>query len=85
MDLLIDTCAFIWWDSGGTALTAAAANAMQDPGNRLYLSHASIWEMQLKHQKRKLVFEKPLEEIIRGQCSQNRFILFPSNQAIFTV
>ena len=41
MDLLLDTCAFIWWDSGG-GLSTKAAVALQDPGNRLHLSHASL-------------------------------------------
>jgi PIN domain nuclease of toxin-antitoxin system len=56
MDLLLDTCTFIWWDSGGGSLSAVAAAALQDPANRLHLSHASLWEMQLKHPKGKLVF-----------------------------
>ncbi|MBI5383791.1 MAG: hypothetical protein HZA90_03800 [Verrucomicrobia bacterium] len=42
MDLLLDTCAFIWWDSGGGRLSAAAETALRDPANRLLLSHASI-------------------------------------------
>ena len=57
MDLLLDTCAFIWWDSGGGDLTAVALAALQDPANRLHLSLASIWEMQLKHQKGKLLLQ----------------------------
>ncbi len=64
MDLLLDTCAFIWWDSGG-GLAPAARSALADPANRLHLSHASIWEMQLKHQKGKLQLRKPLS----GQVS----------------
>lgn len=71
MELLLDTCAFIWWDSGGGSLSSAAAAALQDPANRLHLSHASLWEMQLKHQKGKLQLRKPLAEIIEDQCRQN--------------
>ena len=63
MDLILDTCAFIWWDSGG--------------GNRLHLSHVSIWEMQLKHQKGKLPLRKPLADIIQEQCAQNGLLLLP--------
>jgi PIN domain nuclease of toxin-antitoxin system len=48
MDLLLDACAFIWWDSGG-GLSSVAAAALQDPANRLHLSLASLWEMQIKH------------------------------------
>ncbi|SRR5258708_7932224 len=76
MDLLLDTCAFIWWDSGGSIGPAAKA-AMEDAANQLHLSHASIWEMQLKHQKGKLQLRKSLAEIIGEQCAQNGLLLLP--------
>ena len=44
---------------------------MEDTGNRLFLSHASIWEMQLKHQKKRLQLRKPLPVIIQDQSTQN--------------
>ena len=81
MDLLLDTCAFIWWDSGGGNLSATAWTALQDPANRLHLSHVSIWEMQLKHQKGKLVLRKPLAEIVQAQCLQNGLLLLPIEPA----
>ena len=77
MDLLLDTCAFIWWDSGGGSLSAVAAAALQDSANRLYLSHASLWEMPLKHQKGKLLLRKPLADIVQEQCTQNGLLLLP--------
>jgi PIN domain nuclease of toxin-antitoxin system len=77
MDLLLDTCAFIWWDSGGGDLSAAALAAVQDSANRLHLSLASIWEMQLKHQRGKLLLRKPLSDIVQEQCVQNGLLLLP--------
>lgn len=77
MDLLLDTCAFIWWDSGGGDLTAVALAALQDPANRLHLSLVSIWEMQLKHQKGQLSLRKALADIIREQCAHNGLLLLP--------
>src|SRR5258708_2165258 len=77
MDLLLDTCAFIWWDSSASSLSPAATAAMHDPTNRLYLSHAAIWEMQLKHQKGKLQLRKALDEIIQEQCGRNGLLLLP--------
>jgi PIN domain nuclease of toxin-antitoxin system len=75
MDLLLDTCAFIRWDSGGGSLSSVAVAALHDPGNRLHLSHASVWEMQLKHQRGKLLLRKTLSEIIEEQCRQNGLFL----------
>ena len=77
MELLLDTCAFIWWDSGGDRLSPVAMAALHDPANRLHLSHASIWEMQLKHQKGKLPLRKPLADIVQEQCAQNGLHLLP--------
>lgn len=77
MNLLLDTCAFIWWDSGGGSLGGAALAAMRDPASRLLLSHASIWEMQLKLQKGNLKLRKTLAEIIQEQCAQNGLQLLP--------
>lgn len=81
MDLLLDTCAFIWWDSGGGSLSAVAKSALQDPANRLHLSLASIWEMPLKSQKGRLLLRKPLAEIIQEQCAQNGLRLLPIEPA----
>lgn len=81
MDLLLDTCAFIWWDSGGGALSAVAVAALRDSANRLHLSHASVWEMQLKHQKGKLLLRKPLADIVQEQGTQNGLRLLPIEPA----
>jgi PIN domain nuclease of toxin-antitoxin system len=56
-------------------LSPPAATALQDPANRLHLSLASLWEMQLKHQRGKLLLRKPLAEIIEEQCRQNGLLL----------
>ena len=86
MDLLLDTCAFIWWDSGGQRLSPAATAALHDAANRLHLSHASLWEMQLKHQKGKLLLRKPLAEIIQEQAAQNGLqLLTIEPEDIFTL
>ena len=45
MTLLLDTQAFIWWDSDPTQLSAAALAAIRDPANELWLSVASVWEI----------------------------------------
>jgi len=60
MKLLLDTCAFIWLTGSPDNLSAAAKQAVNDGGNELWLSHASIWEIHLKHFTGKLTLpEKP--------------------------
>ncbi len=56
-------------------MSSVAAAALQDPANRLHLSHVSLWEMQLKHQKGKLLLRKPLAEIVAEQCRVNGLLL----------
>jgi PIN domain nuclease of toxin-antitoxin system len=60
MKLLLDTCVFIWLASAPDKLSAAAKRAINDNRNELWLSHASIWEIHLKHLAGKLTLpEKP--------------------------
>jgi PIN domain nuclease of toxin-antitoxin system len=54
--LLLDTCAFIWLTQEPGKLSTAATGAINDPANTLWLSHASVWEMHLKHHAGKLTF-----------------------------
>lgn len=50
MKLLLDTHAFIWWDSEPSKLSLKVLTFCQDPQNSLILSVASVWEMQVKLQ-----------------------------------
>lgn len=77
MNLLLDTHVFIWMDSDAERLSDTASALLQDEDNHLYLSLASVWEMQIKHQLGKLTFEKPLAEIIQDQIAQNGIQLLP--------
>lgn len=56
MRLLLDTHAFIWWDSEHARLPPQVLSVCQDPQNTLLLSVASVWEMQIKLQLRKLKY-----------------------------
>jgi PIN domain nuclease of toxin-antitoxin system len=77
MKLLLDTHAFLWWDSEPARLSATAFNACKDPSNILILSTVSVWEMQVKSQLGKLTLNLPLSEIIKGQQETNKLIILP--------
>ena len=49
LNLLADTEIFIWVASEPNRLSADVARMIADPGNQIYLSHASIWEIAIKH------------------------------------
>jgi PIN domain nuclease of toxin-antitoxin system len=60
MRLLLDSCAFLWLTASPGDLSAAAKRAINDNSNELWLSHASVWEIHLKHLAGKLALpEKP--------------------------
>ena len=77
MNLLLDTHVFIWMDSEANRLSITVAEMLQEGGHTLYLSFASIWEMQIKYQLGKLSLERSLADIIRDQQAQNSLQLLP--------
>jgi len=72
MKLLLDTHAFIWWDSESSKLSPQALTFCQDRANTVLLSVASIWEMQIKLQLGKLRLNLPLATVIESQQQTNR-------------
>ena len=58
--LLLDTHAFIWWDSDPSQLSAQALAFLADPNNTVLLSVVSAWEMVIKIQLGKMTVRAPL-------------------------
>lgn len=75
MRFMLDTHAFLWADTAPEKLSEQVRDAFLAPENSLYLSHASIWEMQIKVQTGKLSLRLPLTELIRDHQSRNGLIL----------
>jgi len=69
MTLLLDTCVFIWLTQEPAKLSAVAQTAINDPANTLALSHASAWEMHLKHHAGKLSLPDPQRQWIPLQLA----------------
>jgi PIN domain nuclease of toxin-antitoxin system len=49
VNLLIDTCTFLWLASGSGNVSKTAAAAFLHPENQRYLSAASAWEIAVKY------------------------------------
>ncbi|WP_017293828.1 type II toxin-antitoxin system VapC family toxin [Geminocystis herdmanii] len=71
MKILLDTHAFILWTLSPEKLSINGLNLIENTDNILYLSIASIWEMQIKISINKLYFDNPLAEIITNQRNIN--------------
>ncbi len=76
-DLLFDTHSFIWWADEPTKLSANALAALEDENNRLFLSDASIREMQIKTQLGKIKLKLPLRHLIESQQRDNEVEILP--------
>jgi PIN domain nuclease of toxin-antitoxin system len=49
MKLLLDTCTFLWLILDADELTERVKDLFVDPGNDVYLSVVSAWEIAVKH------------------------------------
>ncbi|NJL03292.1 MAG: type II toxin-antitoxin system VapC family toxin [Spirulinaceae cyanobacterium SM2_1_0] len=67
MKLLLDTHAFIWWDSQPARIPEATLNHLQQPQNTVLLSLVSLWELQIKIQLGKLSMRASLAEVVHQQ------------------
>jgi PIN domain nuclease of toxin-antitoxin system len=76
MKYILDTHTFIWWHENPSLLSEKVLNLCEDVNNQLFLSMASIWEMQIKLQLNKLNLEDSLIEMINIQRS-NGFEVLP--------
>ena len=49
MKILLDTCTFLWLALDDPQLSETARRFFTDPGNEIYLSAVSAWELSVKH------------------------------------
>jgi PIN domain nuclease of toxin-antitoxin system len=75
MNYLLDTHAFIWWNENSTKLPAHVRQTLSDRSNQIWLSHASVWELQIKIQLGKLKLGAPLADLIDQESRVNRLRL----------
>lgn len=67
MRLLLDTCTFLWLITDAEELSGPARNLFMDPGNEVFLSAVSAWEMSVKYSLGRLSFPELPERFIPAQ------------------
>lgn len=65
MNILLDTCTFLWIVSDSPELSDTARKSFSDPANEVYLSVVSAWEIIVKHDLGKLPLPEPPHEFIK--------------------
>ena len=67
MRFLLDTCTFLWIITDDEELSAHARGLFTDPGNEVYLSAVSVWEMSVKFSLGRLPLPDAPERFIPSQ------------------
>jgi PIN domain nuclease of toxin-antitoxin system len=77
MNILLDTHAFLWLRNAPYKIPDKVLNAYHNIDNNVFLSMASIWEMQIKQQLGKLELKLPLNKLIEEQIVNNGLQVLP--------
>ncbi len=77
MKILLDTHVFLWLRNDPKQISEQVLTAYYDTNNEVFLSIASIWEMQIKSQLGKLELKLPLTELIEEQVLNNSLQILP--------
>jgi PIN domain nuclease of toxin-antitoxin system len=64
MKLLLDTCALIWSLEDNPCLLPGARQQISDCSNEVFVSAASVWEIEIKRKKGQLNTPENLLEVI---------------------
>jgi PIN domain nuclease of toxin-antitoxin system len=65
VNLLLDTCTFLWLVTGSDALSRRARDLFQRADNDVYLSAVSAWEIAVKHALGRLPLPDPPDRFVR--------------------
>ncbi|HSG49073.1 MAG TPA: type II toxin-antitoxin system VapC family toxin [Longimicrobiales bacterium] len=78
MKLLLDSHAYLWWLADHPSLSDAARAAVADPGNVVYVSAATIWEIEIKRSLGRL--DAGTADLV-AEIEANRFAELPVGAA----
>ena len=76
MDLLLDTHAYIWFATNNSKLPKPVKKDIENKDNNLFLSIASLWEIAIKLQIKKLEIGYTIEQVIE-LAEENSFTILP--------
>ena len=61
---LLDSHGLLWWDNDLARLSAAQRRMLEDRGNVVYVSAATVWELGIKSAKKKLTMQRSVTELV---------------------
>lgn len=75
MRILIDTHVLIWYLEGNQNLQLSKRQKIVDPGNEIFVSSVSLWEIAIKVSINRLKISRPLTDIFQQMSLQSFDIL----------
>jgi PIN domain nuclease of toxin-antitoxin system len=72
MNVLLDTCTFLWLVEGSEALPQRIVEIIAAPENEVFLSSVSAWEIALKNRLGHLPLPEPAERFVPNQRAAHR-------------
>lgn len=77
MRFLLDTHTFLWLEDNNPALSSRVRDILSDTRNTIFLSHVSVWEVQIKLSIGKIKGKLPLKERVEAVQSRSGLVLLP--------
>ncbi len=72
---LLDTNAFLFWIAGGTELSDSARAFISKPGNEIWVSLVTAWELAIKSNQGKIKLSSPVARFMSQHVESNGFRL----------
>ncbi len=72
MQILLDTCTFLWVTIDAPELSGKAKACFRNPENTIYFSPVSAWEIIVKNRLGKLPLPENPAEFISRQCRNHK-------------
>ena len=77
MKLLLDTHVWLWWNTEPERLSAGTITLIENAGNDVFLSAASVWEMALKRRLEKLPLPEPVASYVARRLEDDNITPLP--------
>jgi PIN domain nuclease of toxin-antitoxin system len=81
VNVLLDTCTFLWAVSAPGQLSARARDLIASPANGVYVSSVSAWEIAVKHGLGRLVLASAPDRFVPFQREAHGFEALPIDEA----
>ena len=80
MKFLLDSHVFVWMRQEPHRISVDAISEMLLTSSELFLSLATIWELQIKTDLGKFTFGSPLDAVVEDEIQVNSLVLLPVEQ-----